>query len=383
VQAELAHNPIHLDEHWHLRGAVGLVGMAQTHAYTGLNLVPDHRSVGAGVYALERLIGHAWELEAGVRYDVTDRRASLERIDFLRLVRSDQLAMDACGDPDADPVRCSSRYHTLVASLGALHRFTETLSGKLELSTASRPPNPDEQYLNGTSPTFPVLGLGKPNLEPETTYSTSATASYQSSWLSAEASVYANRIDDYVYFAPAIDADGNPIFDVLIRGTFPRFTTRAVDALFYGADGGFTMTPHRSLELAGQVSVVRAENRRDGSYLVFVPADRARGAVTYRAPDGWGMTKSFASVAGTYVAKQRRFDIASDFTTPPPAYFTLDAEVGTETTINDQVVKVALQGANLTNARYRDYTSLLRYFADEPGWQVWLRLSVVFDSKGK
>jgi iron complex outermembrane receptor protein len=44
-------------------------------------------------------------------------------------------------------------------------------------------------------------------------------------------------------------------------------------------------------------------------------------------------------------------------------------------------VRLALQGQNLTNARYRDYTSLLRYFADEPGLQVWLRASVFFDSR--
>jgi iron complex outermembrane recepter protein len=67
---------------------------------------------------------------------------------------------------------------------------------------------------------------------------------------------------------------------------------------------------------------------------------------------------------------------------PPPGYFLLDAELGTETRVGDQIVKLALAGSNLTNARYRDYTSLLRYFADEPGWQASLRLSVFFDSKG-
>ena len=66
---------------------------------------------------------------------------------------------------------------------------------------------------------------------------------------------------------------------------------------------------------------------------------------------------------------------------PPPAYFLLGAEVGTETTIADRTIRFALQGSNLTNTRYRDYTSLMRYFADEPGVQVWLRASVTFDSE--
>ena len=47
-----------------------------------------------------------------------------------------------------------------------------------------------------------------------------------------------------------------------------------------------------------------------------------------------------------------------------------------------QPLRISLQGQNLTNTRYRDYTSLMRYFADEPGWQLWLRVKLLFDSKG-
>ena len=76
--------------------------------------------------------------------------------------------------------------------------------------------------------------------------------------------------------APAIDAMGDPIFDVTIRGAFPRFVTRPVDAMFYGADGGIAVTPVPWLELGAQASLVRARNRTDDSYLVFVPPDRVR-----------------------------------------------------------------------------------------------------------
>jgi iron complex outermembrane receptor protein len=380
LEIVLEHNPIHLDDHWHLRGAAGLVGVGQIHRYSGLHLIPDYRSLAAGAFLTERLVGHDLEVEAGLRYDLLGRTASIERMDFLRLARSGQLAEDACGPGSPDPVKCASRYHTLTASLGALRRFGDALSAKLELSTASRAPNPDEQYLNGTAPTFPVLGLGKPDLDPETTYSSSATVAFRHPRVTAEASAYANLIADYIYFAPALDENGVPIFDVLIRGTFPRFTTRPVDALFYGVDGGIAVTPHPRVELGGQVSIVRAENVRDGSYLVFVPADRFRGAITLHAPDGWGLRKTSLSVAGTYVSRQRRFDLAADFAAPPASYVQLGAELGTETRAAGQTLRFALQGANLTNARYRDYTSLLRYFADEPGWQLWMRMSVFFDS---
>jgi iron complex outermembrane receptor protein len=355
--------------------------MAQVHRYGGLTLVPDHQAWAAGAYAIERLVGHDFELEAGVRYDVMARTASIVRRDFLRLVRSDQITMDACGTADADPVDCDSTFHTLSSSLGGLYQLSRTWSAKLSLSTASRPPNPDEQYLNGTSPTFPVLGLGKPDLGPETTYSASATTTYRGARVSGEASAYANFISDYIYFAPAIDQDGEPIFDVLIRGTFPRFVTRPVDAVFYGADGGISVTPMPALEIGGQVSIVRARDVSNDSFLVFVPADRLRGYATYSATPP-GLRGAFASIAGAYVARQSRFDLTADLAPPPDGYFLLDAEVGGETRAWDQTLKLAVQGSNLLNQRYRDYTSLLRYFVDQPGWQVLVRLSLHFSSPG-
>ncbi len=382
-EAELAldHVPIHLDDHLHLRGSAGVVATAQIHRYQGLPLVPDHTSFGAGAYAIERLIGHDFEVELGLRYDGHARSANLERQDFLRLVRSGQLAMDACGDAERDPVECASTFHTISASLGGLRQLTRAWSIKLDLSTASRPPSPDEQYLNGTAPTFPVLALGKPDLRPETTYSASATTSYQGTRVTAEASAYYNAIEDYIDFAPAIDADGNPIFDVLIRGTFPRFVTRAVDAIFYGVDGGVAAKVAPWLEVGGQVSIVRARNTTDRGYLGFVPADRARGSLTYRAPDLGGLHESFASVSGEYVTRQHRYQLGADLAPPPAGYFLLGAELGTQTRIGGHAVEIALQGSNLLATRYRDYTSLLRYFADQPGRQLMLRLSAHFSSR--
>jgi iron complex outermembrane receptor protein len=383
MESAFEHNPIHLSEYWHLQGVTGIVGLGQIHRYGGLPLVPDYTALGGGVYATERLVGHTTDVEIGARYDFLARTASLEQIDFSRLVRSGQIAMDACSDPSADQVKCRSHYHTFAASLGARQRFAEAWSVKGELSAASRAPNTDEQYLNGTAPTFPVLGLGKPDVKPETTRSASVTLAYDSTRIKAEASAYGNRIDNYLHFAPAIGADGMPIFDVLIRGTFPRFTTHEVDALFYGADGGIEVAPTPAFEFGAQASLVRAKDVDDGSYLVFVPADHYRGSVTYHAPDVGSFRNSFATVTGTYTARQRRFDIAADFIEPPPAYFLLGAELGTETSVAKQKVRIALQGSNLTNARYRDYTSLMRYFADEPGWQVWLRMSLFFDSANR
>jgi iron complex outermembrane receptor protein len=381
----LEHNPIHLGEHLHLSGSAGVLGMVQVHTYDGLPLVPDHRAGAAGAYLIERLWGHSYELEAGLRYDFLARSASLLRRDFLRLVRSGQLAEDTCGAVDAttDPVACASAFHTVSASVGGLLRLGSRWSTKLDLSTASRPPNPDEQYLNGSAPSFPVFGLGQPDLRPETSYSASLTASYTGDRVAGEVSTFGNFISDYIYFAPAIGPDGKPIFDVNIRGAFPRFVTRAVDAAFYGADGQIAVTPVPWLELDVQASTVRARDVTSGSYLVFVPPDRARASIAFTRQRPLGLERATVSLSGTYVARQGRFDLAADLVPPPAAYFLAEAMVGVEGHLAGQSVKVALTGTNLLGARYREYTSLLRYFADQPGRQLMLRITASYASPKK
>jgi iron complex outermembrane recepter protein len=374
------HKPVHLSDHHHLIGTLGVATMFQTHSYEGLQLVPDHQAGSAGVFATERLLADGLELEAGLRYDVLSRTATLNRIDFLRLVRSGQLGMDACGNAasTADRFDCVSMFHTASASLGGLWHVTSNWSTKLDLSMAMRPPNPDEQYLNGTAPTFPVLGMGKPDLGAETNYSVSLTTNYSSEKISAEVSTFANYTDDYIYFAPAIGADGMPIFDVLIRGAFPRFVTRPVDAVFYGADGSISASPYSWLSMSAQASTVRARNVTDDTYLVFVPANNARASVSFKKTTLGFLNNAEANLAGSYTARQTRYDASADLASPPPAYFLASGSLEADVPMSGHSVRFALSGANLFGQRYREYTSLLRYFADQPGRQLWLRMSLKF-----
>ena len=97
--------------------------------------------------------------------------------------------------------------------------------------------------------------------------------------------------------------------------------------------------------------------------------------MTYRAPSLGKLRRGFASLSLAYTRQQDRYELAADFAPPPAAYALLGAELGGETSVGGRTVKVALQGSNLTGARYRDYTSLLRYFADQPGMQLMLRVT--------
>jgi iron complex outermembrane receptor protein len=71
--------------------------------------------------------------------------------------------------------------------------------------------------------------------------------------------------------------------------------------------------------------------------------------------------------------------VGADLAPPPGAYALVGAALGFAIdNRGESELQIGLEGSNLLNARYREYTSNLRYFADEPGRELRLRLGATF-----
>lgn len=361
-----------------LAGGAGLSGTLQENVYAGLPLLPNYRSLTGGVFGVERLKLARGAVEAGARYDRMGRTAYLGIPAYDRSVARGTLDAEACAlTPDA--AACANTYDAGTATLGGVWDIVPgDLQARLDLSSATRFPNADELYMNGTAPTSPVYALGDPDLGPETSWSASPTLGLALDWVDAEVSTYFSRIDDYVYFAPEIGPGGEPAIDVTIQGAFPRYAFRAIDARFYGVDGGFTLGPDFPVTVGAQASVVRAADRATGEWLVLIPPDRVSGTVRYRPVGLRPLREPFVQAGAEYVFEQTRVDPRADLAPPPPGYVHLDAAVGAEIAVREATLKLGIEGHNLLNTAYRDYTSLLRYYADEPGRELRFRADYVF-----
>ncbi|MFZ5475279.1 MAG: TonB-dependent receptor domain-containing protein [Myxococcota bacterium] len=361
-----------------LEGGVGLAGTVQENLYQGLPLIPNFRAFQGGVFGFERLEAGPIALEAGARYDHLSRTAYLTPSVFERSLARETLSEDDCELGEA-AARCPAAYDAGSVSLGGLwHVVPDRLEARLDLSSASRFPSADELYMNGSAPTFPVYALGDPSLGAETTWGASPTLGLRLPWVEAEASTYLNYIHDYVYFAPELGEDGEPQVDVTIQGSFPRFSFRPVDALFYGLDGGVTFAPEALVGLEIQGAVVRGIDADTMGALVAIPPDRVEATLKMAPPSAGRLEDAFVEVSGLYVFEQTQVDPDADIAPPPDAYFLLDAALSAGLPLGKRTFKVGLEGHNLLNTRYRDYTSLLRYYADGPGREVRLRLGVDF-----
>ncbi len=360
-----------------IKGGLGLQGGFQENVYRGLPLIPNFRSFSGGVFAYERLSMDQVDVEVGARSDALTRTAYLRDNDYDAHVRRGTLDTNTCEARD-QTARCPADYSATSFSLGTLfHAIPDRLDFKIDLSTATRFPNVDELYIIGNAPTFPVYANGHPNLGTETVWNASFTTGFRAEAIHAEASVYGQRIDDYIYFAPELNADGEPRFDVTIRGTWPTYGFQPIDADFYGIDGSVDLGPYAPVGFQALGGLVRAEDRDTGTHLIGTPADHLALTAIGRPPPIGPTYNTELRVQADLVAKQSRVNPNHDFATPPEGYILwglgIDTEVG-----RAKPVRVGVDANNIFNTAYREYNSLLRYYGDQLGRDVRVRVGMDF-----
>ncbi|WP_332367741.1 hypothetical protein [Spirosoma telluris] len=137
-------------------------------------------------------------------------------------------------------------------------------------------------------------------------------------------------------------------------------------------------------------SLLFAYNQTDHGYLVFIPANRSDNSLRYDWAKVGKLSNLYVSLSGLYVARQNRAPAVTtrqengqviftgDFAAPPPAYFLLGAELGFMAQVGSQTMTFSVSGANLANVAYRDYLNRFRYFADEPGRTILLKVKLPF-----
>jgi hypothetical protein len=107
-----------------------------------------------------------------------------------------------------------------------------------------------------------------------------------------------------------------------------------------------------------------------------IASARGRGST----PDRLGpFAAPYLEAEVQHVTRQDRLQPGAYEPAPPPEAYTLtDLRIGTEVTAGGLPLRLALGVQNLFDVRYRDYLSRFRYFIDEPGRTVVLRLSIPF-----
>ncbi len=347
-------------------GSFGVQLMQQVNTTDRGGLIPDFDSQTAGVFWIERWRKYPFplELEIGARYDV--RRLYAER-------RGAEII-----DQELD-------FGNFSGTVGSIYRFSDFLRAKFHFGTAWRAPTVNELYSDGVHHGSASYELGRSNLQSERAFSTNLSIEMSKPQngdgqsLNASLSFYRNSIKDFIYLAP----QEQPV--LTIRGAFPAFRYEQTDARLSGLDWNFDWQFHRSFGLSSGISLLRAKDVSADEWLIYMPSDRLRHGIQYtwmnREPEHnpiKGLSEANLKFTMQNVFEQKRVPKGVDYADPPPSYTLFDIEAGLEMGWHGQPLFMTLAIENIFNTSYRDYLNRLRYYADEQGRNVSVRINLKF-----
>lgn len=338
---------------WH--GVVGAHLQRAALIGSGEGQLPRTDSAATALFAVqEQTVGNL-RLEVG-------GRAEAERFN----VRADR----------ADGTRAPSRRFTLAtASAGAAWRLAQAWEVGLTVTTAQRAPAAEELYFLGAHPATFAYERGNPGLRKERSLNTDLALKYTAGVWRAQASLFANRVQDFIYgyfdgtTTDQLDPDGN------VEATLSNLQFTQADARLRGGEFEIAWQPRQGLQGRLWGDAVHAQ---------LASGPQAGGALPRIAPSrlgldfGWRHAQWVAQVAVTRVLRQSRvsaFDLRDGEPEQPTAGYThIDASVVWRPA--DWPLILTLQGRNLTNENMRIHTSFLKALAPPAGRSLLLGLRV-------
>jgi iron complex outermembrane receptor protein len=335
----------------HFTGTIGVSGMKQGNTYSGRYFIPNFRNYTGGVYWIERFTKNKLQVEAGIRYDYR----------FLQIYKY-------VNNVIVSPIY---NYQNASGTIGAIYKFNTSTTITVNAGSAWRAPNVNELHSKGIHHGAATYEIGNENLKPEKATNFSASFHYQNekNW-KLEVSPYYMLIHDFIFLQPTFPAT------VTISGAFPTFEYTQTNARLTGVDALVAYTLFPRFVLSEKISILRAYDTKANDYLIQMPADRFTTELSYEFKEIKHFSETTLSLSGIYENKQWRVPANSDYALPPSAYFLLNCEVSTMVRLNNQSLTIGLGCTNLLNTSYRNYMNRFRYYADEMGRNISIRLKM-------
>ncbi len=341
-------------------GVAGIALMQQENRYSGRYFIPNFNANTYGGYFIEKWHRHKWELQAGLRYDY-------KTINTLRLKFN------------GDTINHNFRFSTLASSFNAIYRPSTNWHLNTNLSFASRAPYVNELLSDGIHHGTATYERGNIYLKTEQSANLNTGINYTNDKdnFRVDVLMYVNSIRNFIYRQPI---PNSPV--LTIAGAFPLIEYRQTDALLYGFDLGVSWSIITPLEWSAKLSVLNARDTKLNDWLILMPANRISNELTYKFNDSKHLLQSYISLEMQNVMQQKHIPDESngvqDYKAPPEAYTLFHFNAATIVPIGNTKITIGLSVRNLFNTRYRDYLNSMRYFIDETGRNVALRVKIPF-----
>ncbi|MEY4539428.1 MAG: hypothetical protein RLZZ306_1185 [Bacteroidota bacterium] len=313
-------------------------------------LLPNYQAINYGFFITERYYKNNWETDFGIRYDNKFMEAYSLKIGGIS--QQNQFNFD-----------------NFSGAFGVKKHLTDSLEIFMNAGLVWRSPSVNELFTDGIHHGSASYEKGDLSLQPEVAKNVAFGINYQTPKFSLGLDAYLKYIQNFIYLKPRIQNDTlQPVLTV--RGAFPAFDYTQVDALFTGFDLTLSYKPIPAFEVFSKTSIARAKDVRNNLFMVNIPSDRFENKIQYN----FKKNNAYISIAHQYVARQNRVEANSDFLIPPESYqlITLQGE------LKIKHLTFGLTISNLLNQSYREYLNRFRYFSDDMGRNISLRVKYKF-----
>lgn len=352
---------------WRMEGAAGMMFQQNLNQQANARqFIRNYQSLTTWAYSMASWEHASWgRHEWALRYDL---------IGFTSYYRPPGTEITEPANRDA------RRFHRWSAAWTWIKPFDGT-GWNLRVNAGSgwRPPSANELYANGLHQGMAALERGNPALVPEQTLACNLGVEWKGKGLEFQSQAGLRSIRDYIFLEPLRPAA------ITINGVYPQFAFVGRDAQLHHWNLNLSQELRSGWKANLAAALVRGRESAKGNWLIWMPADRwslglhhvpKATALNNRAWNWWKNMRG--GMEFLYVARQTRVPMDGDsaqtldYAPSPSAYSLLRIYAGGQ--LSNQHLQWMVSVDNALNTRYRDYMNRFRYFADEPGLNLSLRL---------
>lgn len=198
--------------------------------------------------------------------------------------------------------------------------------------------------------------------------------------VSASVELFNNDLQNYIFQEQLLNADGspsrvNPDGTPNASGLYSRFTYVQSKARIQGGEFSFDIHPLPWLHFENSMSLTYGQNLGNGGvvpdslkYLPFIPPLHTHSELKGNFGKGFSSFKNVYGFVGfDHYSAQDRFFAAYGTETYTAGYNLLSAGIGTDisNSAGRSILKIFIEGTNLTNVNYQSNMSRLKYFDNQ------------------
>lgn len=321
--------------------ATGVGGMWQRNVNQGEEyLIPDHHLFDIGVFATAEWQYRKWHFSGGARFDNRHLKTT-------SLTEEDVLRFEAL----------SKNFTGITGSLGVVWNVTDQINLRLNAARGFRAPTVSELSSNGVHEGSIQYEIGNPELKAEKSTQLDLGFDYTSHYVSLQASLFTNWIDDYIFLARLpYETDG-----------YRTYQYREGDARLMGGEVSVDVHPINPLHFENAFSYVRGiqlDQPDEAKNLPMMPAPKWTSDIRYEFPNFAKnhCRRTFLAFGMEYNFRQNKFYAVDNTETATPSYALFNLSAGMDLHIfGHNCIELTFSCQNLFDKAYQPHLSRLKY----------------------